>query len=274
MALIQTNKWIERYVQYTKEEKNEELYLKLFVKPLQSLFSYRSDEELAFYLKKNGMFEPGDFKGLQEIIGEEYWTQANNHFKFLKQKWNGPNVPIYLLLANKEKTKDLANVGGKMGLSFADGIVLFIPSDINESDLLALLTHEYHHVCRLMYTKEIESNVTLLESMIMEGLAEVAVQEEIGEAFVAPWVNLYKGSWKTEWEDRFIKKRLMQKGRKRYKDVLFGQSQKQIPPMLGYYYGYLLCERAAKRLKTNTRDLLSMPAEKIYKWGFEEEKRV
>ncbi|GAF19429.1 LOW QUALITY PROTEIN: hypothetical protein JCM19046_4078 [Bacillus sp. JCM 19046] len=274
MALIQTNKWMERYIQYGKNQANRELYLKLFISPLQALFSYPSDGELANYLNRNGMFTPDDIEDVKMIIEQDYWSYANEHFLYLKKRWNGPNVPVYLLLASKKKARELANVGGKMALSFADGIVLFIQSDIERFDLLALLTHEYHHVCRLTHTNEKENTITFLESIIMEGLAELAVQEELGERYCAPWTELYKETWKKIWEERFITERLMQTGRKNYKDILYGHSKKNIPPMLGYYYGYLLCNRAAERLQTNTQELLTTPSEKIYKWGLGEEKRV
>ena len=49
-----------------------------------------------------------------------------------------------------------------------------------------LLAHEYHHICRLHQIETKETEYTLLDTMIMEGLAEQAVTERYTENN-APW---------------------------------------------------------------------------------------
>ncbi|MBS4465087.1 DUF2268 domain-containing putative Zn-dependent protease, partial [Lactococcus garvieae] len=87
--------------------------------------------------------------------------------------------------------------------------------------------------------------------------------------YAAPWTKYYTDSWKEEWYPRFIEKRLSQKGRRFYKDVLYGKESMGIPKMLGYYYGYMICLKAAERLNKQTLALMQMPAETILKTALE-----
>ncbi len=260
MGVIKTNKWIELYLAHSNKRTLKERYRQLFIQPLQSLFSYSSDDALAAFLRDAGMFKPGALHELEKMLQHRHLEIARDHFDFLKEKWNGPNVPIYILLADKSLRQPERAVGGKMGISFSDGIVLFVPFDVNELELKALLTHEYHHVCRLKVTNESEQTITLLESMVMEGLAEIAVEEEVGKSYTAPWTYLYDEDWKSEWYSDFIEKRLQQKGRLAYKDVLYGRKDQGIPRMLGYYAGYILCTNIATVLNKKTEGLMTTPS--------------
>lgn len=53
------------------------------------------------------------------------------------------------------------------------------------------MTHEYHHVCRLGHLTKEEKDVTLLDTIIMEGLAEYAVYERFGRSQTAEWTTWY-----------------------------------------------------------------------------------
>ncbi len=263
MAVIRTNKWGEMFLKHVRAQKDSELtYQRLFAQPLQPLFQFGTDTELAMYLEKVGLFTIKDTDALSLFITKNYWSVLQEKFLQLKEAWNGPNVPVYLLLANEQLKKRQTDVKGMMGLSFQNGIVLIVPETIEVNDLFALLIHEYHHVCRLSHTKENEETITLLESMVMEGLAELAVKEWLGEAYLAPWTSLYDKTWNDKWAVIFIHKKLQLKGRRRYKDHLYGNAKKHIPPMLGYYFGYQLCQQAASHLKEETIGLLTTPAEK------------
>ncbi|MBU8594729.1 DUF2268 domain-containing protein [Shouchella clausii] len=270
MGIVKTNRWIELYVDHYEEQSVQARYRQLFIQPLQSLFAYSTDQQLATYLQKIGLFLPKTRKSrLRRFLHSNCWTVAGEQFNALKQKWQGPNVPVFLLPANEEHKRLQAELGGKMGLGFPDGIVLFISGDIEEKDLKALVTHEYHHVCRLWRTQETESSITLLESMVMEGLAELAVIEEVGEAYVAPWTKKYDRHWQEEWFVRYLEPNLLRKGRSHYKPFLYGDDRAGIPAMLGYYYGFKLCKAAAERSSKDTLAFLDEDAESVLRIGRE-----
>ena len=60
-------------------------------------------------------------------------------------------------------------------------IFLFVCGRNSVEELKVLLAHEYHHICRLHQIETKETEYTLLDTMIMEGLAEQAVTERYTE---------------------------------------------------------------------------------------------
>ena len=60
-------------------------------------------------------------------------------------------------------------------------IFLFVCGRNSVEELKVLLAHEYHHICRLHQIETKETEYTLLDTMIMEGLAEQAVTERYSE---------------------------------------------------------------------------------------------
>ena len=52
--------------------------------------------------------------------------------------------------------------------------------DLQKQELQALFAHEYNHVCRIHILKTLDE-MTLLDSLILEGLAEDAVKDLYGE---------------------------------------------------------------------------------------------
>ncbi len=70
---------------------------------------------------------------------------------------------------------------------------LFLTPLEDEKELEALIIHEYHHVCRMnKITKPIQE-YTLLDSMVMEGLAEYTVENYCGKNYNAKWIFLLQG---------------------------------------------------------------------------------
>src|SRR5699024_11807494 len=76
-------------------------------------------------------------------------------------------------------------------LSFNDNLFLFVTTYNTSKEISVLLTHEYHHVCRLSKFQKSEADYVLLDTIILEALAENAVRERLGEHYVAPWTTYY-----------------------------------------------------------------------------------
>ena len=70
---------------------------------------------------------------------------------------------------------------GRAGVAFTDKLFVFMTSHTSDEEMLAVLTHEYHHVCRLKAINQSDETITLLDAMMMEGLAERAVEEYCGK---------------------------------------------------------------------------------------------
>ncbi len=151
-----------------------------------------------------------------------------------------------------------------MGLTLQNIIILFADSQVSNNYLQALLIHEYHHVCRLACTNETEESISLLESMIMEGLAEWAVYEELGSRYLASWTEKNDRRLTDESFMYLLLPRLQQKGRENYYPFLFGDEKQGIPQWLGYYFGYQLVRSAEKNLQKKTVELFNVSAESIF----------
>ncbi|MDT8859640.1 DUF2268 domain-containing protein [Alkalihalobacillus sp. MEB130] len=270
MGVVRTDKWLFHYKKKWNEAKTMEEKFEcqrdLIIEPLSPIFSTKDLLGLHHYLIQMGLFLP------DQSIQVEYekwnetlpWFTIQKQFLKLKEKWDGPDVKIYILPMNQQNHFLKDELGGKTGLSLEKAIILFIDSTTNEKDLLALITHEYHHICRLQSMKENEETVTLLESIVMEGLAEFAVKEELGVESCASWTHRYDHVWSDEWFNRWIRPNLQTKGRKNYLHVLYGSTEQKIPLWLGYYTGYKLIQSATNELD-NTVQLLPVKADTFLK---------
>ena len=74
-----------------------------------------------------------------------------------------------------------------------------------------LLTHEYHHVCRLHFLTKEEKDFTFLDTIMMEGLAEYAVYHRYGESYTAKWTTLYDESQLQRMYKKWVSSHLYQK---------------------------------------------------------------
>ena len=99
----------------------------------------------------------------------------------LKNWLKGPDVPVFILLSDSYNRTVQEEYNGRAGLSMRHVIFLFVCGRNSVEELKVLLAHEYHHICRLHQIETKETEYTLLDTMIMEGLAEQAVTERYTE---------------------------------------------------------------------------------------------
>ncbi|WP_273717002.1 DUF2268 domain-containing protein [Alkalihalobacillus pseudalcaliphilus] len=269
--MVRTDKWLLYYMKFWNEKKTErERFLwqqKLFIKPISDYFREHKVNELHHYFLALGLVHPNvNVKSLDnQPFRENLWKVAQQKFLHLRKKWEGPDIPIFILPIEREREDLIRDVGGKTGVSTESMICLFIDPFIKKEQLFSLIVHEYHHICRLERTKNLEETITLLESIIMEGLAEVAVKEEVGQKALAPWVNNYNLEECLVLFDYYYRDHLLLKGRKNYRHLLNGDRKAGIPRMLGYSIGYMIVDNVIEKNHYSTKELLSMSALTIYK---------
>jgi uncharacterized protein YjaZ len=266
MGVVRTDKWLYHYNNKWNKaktiEEKVECQRDLIIEPLCEIFSTNDVLGLHQYLIQMGLFLPDQSINLEYEKWSETlpWFIIQKQFLKLQHKWNGPDIKIYILPMNDHDQFLKKELGGKTGLSLESGIVLFINSSTTKEDLLALITHEYHHICRLQTMNQAEEAVTFLESMVMEGLAEFAVREELGVGACASWTTRYDHVWTNQWFERWIRPNLQKKGRKNYLPLLYGNKELGIPLWLGYYTGYKIIESATNESDTTLR-LLPLSAD-------------
>jgi uncharacterized protein YjaZ len=158
-------------------------------------------------------------------------------FNKYKRKWKGPDIPIFIFPLDQSNSKLMREGKGKSGLSFIDKMFIFLTPINDEKELEALFVHEYHHVCRMQAQKKNPAEYTLLDSIILEGLAEHAVAENCGEKYTGEWSRRYSTKVLAEfWEKELQEKLSIQRDDRQHDEILFGL--RGLPTLLGYAIGY------------------------------------
>lgn len=255
MGVFRTAELMREY--YWRPEKICEKITKYI--PLQKEPLYR-------FLVSKGMFRPvvdGE-KEIDILQKERVWEQLAVEYKELRQWLKGPNIPVFILLSDPYNRTVQQEYNGKTGLAMRNALFLFVSSQNSIDELKALLTHEYHHICRIHESKKTEEQYTILDTMVMEGLAEQAVYERYGDSYHAPWVSYYSKEEAIMFWYRFIQDRCDLKRGTREHDVLLN-GWRLYPKMLGYAVGSHIVKDCVEHKKCNTNALLEMDAKTILK---------
>ncbi|MDQ0217532.1 hypothetical protein ELQ35_06665 [Peribacillus cavernae] len=234
MAVINTKEWLE----------NDFAEPLKIVAKCKELFSESNPKPLYKYLQSHGMYSPSSRakKGLENLIERDIWGATEGIYHKYKELWAGSEIPVYIF-PFRESNGLSRTKSNKSGLAFKDKLFLFVHSSISDKELEAVFVHEYHHVCRLNRLKKNPEQYTLLDSMIMEGLAEYAVLKHVGKQYLAKWTSLYDEKELLKYYDRYLKTQLQTKRTEELHDELL-LGAKPFPSMLGYCTGYYLVSKA------------------------------
>lgn len=247
VGIIRTNEWLEQEFDRPLSIMNK----------LQSSFTEANPEQLYRHLQKHGMYKPNEKskKAYNLLMKQEVWEKTEQLFATYQQLWNGPDVPIYIFpMSTVQRALET-----KSGLAYKHSLFLFFNSRISDKEIEAVLIHEYHHVCRLHRLKNKRN--TLLDTMVMEGLAERTVEKYLGSKFLANWTKIYRDSdFKRLWT-RYLEGNLSTKRSDPLHDrIMFGKFG--YPPMLGYWGGYQLVKNAGQ---FSIKKSFSLTSEEIIK---------
>ncbi|TYR79586.1 hypothetical protein FZC66_15635 [Priestia megaterium] len=253
MPIVATFKWTE------KDD---------VVKKIASYFPDLERESFIDLLIHYGMCPPSGMfaKEMENMLKRQsLWKKVKQKYEHLKEAWNGPDVPVLLLPSNPKNRKMQHEFHGRAGVAFTDKVFVFLTENTADDEVLSVLTHEYHHVCRLKASSKTDKDITLLDAMIMEGLAEHAVKEYCGEQYMAPWTAYYTKDEALKLWNRYLKPYTdINSTQRKYNDLLYGQ--KWYPPMLGYNVGYHLVASCIHHLSPSTKStkkLLRMNSDTI-----------
>ncbi|GAB3793239.1 DUF2268 domain-containing putative Zn-dependent protease [Virgibacillus kimchii] len=231
---------------------------------MESLFPGVDSADIYHHLMVNGMYQIPLKNGKQLIQHwqrKKVWSYVDKEFTHLKNNWNGPDIPIFIFPSSTNRELKKEN-NGKSGLAFADKLFLFISDETSRDETKALLIHEYNHVCRLRKYNKKEQDYVLLDSIILEGLAEQAVHEKMGEEHVAKWCKYYPDDMLEKWwKTKLLPNSSIPKSDRRHQNLLYGFRLN--PKMLGYSVGYYLVQQYVKENKLNSKDLMSLSSEEI-----------
>ncbi|PLS15471.1 hypothetical protein CVD28_22410 [Bacillus sp. M6-12] len=240
MAVINTFEWLER----------KEVSQKDICSYFQELLNEENPRRLYSHLRNHGMYieQQGMKRQLEGLMKRNVWELAAKFLHSYQSTWKGPDIPV-LIFPLQPKGIFSRRMENKSGLAFRDKLFLFLNPSISDKELEALFVHEYHHVCRLNTFKKNEEDYTLLDAMVMEGLAEQAVKEHVGPEYLAKWTSLYNEKTIRKLYEPYLKNNLHVKNNDPLHDeLLYGTNGK--PIMLGYCTGYTIvnCNKEIKNL--------------------------
>ncbi|MFY4774336.1 DUF2268 domain-containing protein [Metabacillus sp. RGM 3146] len=258
MGVIATDKWLEEGCQHRK-----------IGKKLKPYFPGRNENLIFSKLIDHGIYR--STSGCQEMVKllqkQKTWEFINTESEKLKKIWGGPDVPIFIFPSDSSSLRLQKEHGGKSGLAYSDKLFLFLTPEVGPTDIKALLMHEYHHICRIQKNPKPEPEYTLEDVVILEGMAENAVRESLGEKPVAKWAKLYKEDQiKHLWKKHIEPNRKIAQNDPKYEKILYGKGF--YPAMAGYAAGYYIVKKYMSSSQSTTKDILSIPAVKIIQTVF------
>lgn len=254
MGVIRTDKWlIDTY------HKPIEICEKLEV-----YFSGVPASAIYDYLISHGMYQPlvNEYGAVVKLQNNDIWEIAQTEYLQLQKDWNGPSIPIFIFPSDQTNHKLIEGFNGKSGLAFNDKLFLFIGENNTEKEIMALLTHEYNHVCRLSNFPKKEQDYVLLDTIILEGLGENAVRERYGKDFLAMWASYYsKEQLMNMWDNILFPQRNIAKDKREHQSLLYGLDP--YPRFLGYCVGFYLVENYMNATNKSCKDLLTIDSSTI-----------
>ncbi|WP_078381440.1 DUF2268 domain-containing protein [Sutcliffiella halmapala] len=242
MSIIHTDRWLE-------EDYHQPLNIS---KKLLKYFEDVTERELYDYLIMHGMYRPvqNGKETVEKLINLDCWNIVLKEWKRLKKIWNGPDIPIFIFPSDEQNTQIKREFKGKSGVAFKDKLFLFLPVDIEVNELRALFTHEYNHICVLANNKKNDDHYTLVESVLIEGLAESAVKHHLGEKYTAKWTNYYNSKELQNFLERIIlPNKDLKKNEREHMKILYGKGF--YPKMVGYCVGFYLIQKLLQEDKVS-----------------------
>jgi uncharacterized protein YjaZ len=210
----------------------------LICSKLKKLFNEDSPQRVYQYLSRNGMYK--------------YSSRSEYDFK--------------LLMKNRGF---FSSKGKKSGLAFKDKMFLFYTPGLSEKELEAVFVHEYHHVCRLNFLKKDINQFTLMDSIILEGLAEHAVLSYVGERHLADWTRFYSAKEIKRIGNTLIKPHLeLKKNEELHDQILYGLGR--YPRMIGYAAGFHAVSHMKEKHLVTDRATFNKPSETFLEGFFED----
>ncbi|MGM9950054.1 MAG: DUF2268 domain-containing protein [Lysinibacillus sp.] len=236
--------------------------------PLAAIFPDTPEEAIYYQLLQNGLFEANEWTGLEETVAKleerDIWALAGKEYTRLRKLWKGPEVDIYIYPLTKKRLSVDGMVANKNGVAYKNALFLFVTPELEERELYALLAHEYHHICRIFHRGSSPMEHSLKESLVIEGMAEAAVEELYGEEWLSPWAKRYTAEQaKDMWERHFVPS-LEVKGVPNHRPFLYGDRRMGLPQWGGYSIGYHIVQSyLQKNGPVSQRKLIKLSADEI-----------
>ncbi|WP_438311978.1 DUF2268 domain-containing protein [Sporosarcina sp. FA9] len=251
MTVIDTHLWLSKFsVAYIEQSSNSAYTLQctILCAPIVESFPDYSPEELQYEFLNYGLFNPSESATLEYRVAkmkkQKFWEHVDLEYQLLRNLWQGPEVSIYIFPITKVDCVEAAPT--KNGVAYKNALFLFLSEELTSEEIRALFAHEYNHICRLNFLSLESNDIPLMDSLIIEGLAEYAVRDFHGERWLGPWKNLYSFEMALNiWLTTYIHS-LNLKGLKNHRNYLYGKKGSPLPEWIGYSIGYQIIDSYQK----------------------------
>lgn len=266
MKIKNTATWLQDYVNNKGEyfEDNLRLHEEKLCVPLTDYFDHADALSIQQHLIQHGMFfpDPTDKHIINQMILLRYWDKVEELLQTLEAAWGKRKGTLFVFPSDFTNNQLLHHFNGVSGLSFPDKLFLFITDQTTDIQLHALLIHEYSHVCRLQAFSSQINTLTLADAICLEGIAEYAVKEKLGEEYCSPWVHLYSNKQLNEIWTEWIKPNVtITSTDLQHFALMYGSDE--IPRWAGYAVGYSFIDQYTQQHKPSLKQLLATPTQHI-----------
>lgn len=254
MGIIQTDLWLQK--EFNQPEK--------VCERLSPYFRKESPKGIYNELVRFGMYKPSRFSrnSYEKMVDDQMWLKMKKIYQSYVEKWSGPEIPVFLFPIDQGGGFFRRANRNKSGVSFSDKMFLFLSPEVDMEEAEALFVHEYHHVCRLNKLKGNVHEYTLLDSIIIEGLAEYAVLKNCGKKYLADWCSMYPEKHIDLFWERFLKKHLsVTKKEKLHDELLYGNGG--FPKLAGYAAGFSIVQDYYQKHPYSTKRSFSLSAKNL-----------
>ncbi|WP_062352049.1 DUF2268 domain-containing protein [Bacillus kwashiorkori] len=249
--VIDTDIWLDHYF-------FEPLKL---CKQIKKYFSDLTELQILQLLQEKGLYQPSVFTkhSYEQLKKQNIWVRFRFYEQKYKKLWNGPDIPLFIFPCHHSIFSSIR----KNGFTFPDKVLFFLTPLEDNEEYEALFVHEYHHACRLAGIGKPIEEATLLDSLIMEGLAEHAVRDYCGEKYIARQKYNYKEKEILYFCQKVFKNNLHKKiSDPIHNQLLYGYGLK-IPPFIGYLTGYYLIDLYRNKMPFSIKDTLNTASEQF-----------
>ncbi|KGR75617.1 DUF2268 domain-containing protein [Ureibacillus sinduriensis] len=245
MSVVDTKPLLHKLNEMSKQQtevKIVEMHREVLCEQLRGYFPEASCDEIQEELLWRGIFEPSESNTLENVLkrleAKRVWNTIQKEYDYLKEKWKGPDVSIFIYPLTKHRPIVDGKEVTKNGVSYNNLLILFVSAELETEELRALFAHEYHHICRLAYLNKSPHEIELLDSLLIEGMAECAVGELYGENLLSPWTKGYsQEECMKVWKNHFVEA-IKLKSVDNHFSYLYGNEGEGLPKWIGYCLGY------------------------------------
>ena len=273
MAVEDTLALLNKLNELSKQKQKEHLvenHRELICNPLKAFFPQATTEEIQGELLTRGLFDPYECSTIDTILREletkSVWQNVQSEFEYLKREWDGPDVPIFIYPLTKHRPIVDGVEVKKNGVSYNNVLFLFVSGELEIGEMKALLAHEYHHICRLAQLDKSPYEIDLLDTLVIEGMAESAVEKLYGEQWLSPWTKGYSQEECITLWTKFFVRALRVKGVDNHFLFLYGNLAEGPPKWSGYCIGYrIMCSYIENGGTSDIRELIKLRSTEILK---------